>query len=357
MNVRVTDSVTSTAVAAPPNVRGTLLRKYLTLFVAVVSVALIANGVFEVWFDLREQKTLLIGLKRQQAEAAADKISRFIQEIEGHIGWTTQLPWMPGDLEDRYLEGWRLLRQMPAITEFAQLDRLGREKIFVSRLDPDRRASEEDFSETAWFNRVIKNNLDYGPVEFLDESEPHMTLAMAGVRPDAAVSVAKINLQFVWDVVAQIKIGAKGQAYVVDGNGVLIAHPDMSLVLRKKDLSHLAQVQAALHGGSEPSEPVQEADDVYGRRVLTAYAPVAPVGWLVFVELPTDEAYSSIRGSIERSGALLLAALALAVLASVFLARNMVRPIRALSRVAASIGSGDLGRRIPIPPRTDDNRK
>jgi signal transduction histidine kinase len=350
MNIHATDSVISTAAATPPNVRGTLLRKYVTLFVAVVSVALIANGVFEVWFDYREQKTLLIRLQHEQAEAAADKISGFIKEIEHHIGWTTQLPWVPGDLEERKVDAERLLHQIHEmrglITEFAQLDRRGREQLRVSPTEPNR-ASDGDFSATDWFNEVIKNKVYYGPVRLFRESEPHMTLAMAG-RPDAAVSRAELNLNFLSDVVTQIKIGAKGQAYVVDGEGRLIAHPDMSLVLRNTDLSHLAQVQAALRGGSEPSELVQVADDVNGRRVLTAYAPVAPLGWLVFVELPIDEAYSSIFASIERSGALLLAALALAFLASVFLARNMVGPIRALSRVAASIGSGDLGRRIAI---------
>ena len=30
--------------------------------------------------------------------------------------------------------------------------------------------------------------------------------------------------------------------------------------------------------------------DILGRDVLTAYAPVVPLGWLVFVELPIEEA-------------------------------------------------------------------
>jgi len=30
--------------------------------------------------------------------------------------------------------------------------------------------------------------------------------------------------------------------------------------------------------------------DISGREVLAAYAPVAPLGWLVFVELPVMEA-------------------------------------------------------------------
>ena len=82
--------------------------------------------------------------------------------------------------------------------------------------------------------------------------------------------------------------------------------------------------------------------------MLTAYAPVTAPGWLVFVELPREEAYAPLIDSIERSGLLLLLGLALAVLAGMFLARRMVVPIQALQAGAARIGSGDLGQRISI---------
>jgi hypothetical protein len=49
-------------------------------------------------------------------------------------------------------------------------------------------------------------------------------------------------------------------------------------------MTKLSQVQAAR------TAPVQEAKDILGRDVLTAYAPVAPLGWLMFVEMPIEEA-------------------------------------------------------------------
>ena len=73
-----------------------------------------------------------------------------------------------------------------------------------------------------------------------------------------------------------------------------------------------------------------------------------PLGWLVFVELPIDEADAPLWGSIERAGGLLALSLVLAVFAALFLARRMVVPIRALQAGAARIGSGDLGQRISI---------
>ena len=74
-------------------VRGRLFRKYVGLFVAVVCVALFANGVFEIWFSYQEHKAALIRIQREQAEAAAAKIGQFVKEIEGQLGWTVQLPW------------------------------------------------------------------------------------------------------------------------------------------------------------------------------------------------------------------------------------------------------------------------
>ena len=59
----------------------------------------------------------------------------------------------------------------------------------------------------------------YSPVYFRKESEPYMTIAMAVAGRDAGVTVAELNLKFIWDVVSQIKVGKAGQAYVVDGPG------------------------------------------------------------------------------------------------------------------------------------------
>jgi signal transduction histidine kinase len=176
-----------------------------------------------------------------------------------------------------------------------------------------------------------------------------MTLSLAGTRRDAGVSVAEVNLKLIWDVVSQIKVGEHGHAYVVDSQGRLIAHPDISLVLRNTDLSQLAQVQAAqARARGAPADQVQEAEEVRGRRVLTAYAPVAPLGWFMFVELPIEEAYAPLYATLYRSFLLLLAGLLLALIAGLFLARKMVVPIQALRVGAARLGAGDLGQRISI---------
>ena len=97
--------------------RRRLFTKYVALFVAVVCIALVSNGVFDVLFYYQEHKASLIRIQREQAEAAAAKIGQFIKEIESQLGWTTQLPWSAGSIEQRRFDALRLLRQVPAITE------------------------------------------------------------------------------------------------------------------------------------------------------------------------------------------------------------------------------------------------
>src|SRR5712672_4430422 len=281
--------------------RRRLFIKYVALFVAVVGVALASNGIFEVFFYYREHKASLIRIQHEQAEAAAAKIGQFIKEIESQLGWTTQLPWSPGSIEQRRFDALRLLRQVPAITELAQVDSTGKERLRVSRLAMDVVDSGLDLSKDPKFTEAVAKKVFYGPVYFRRESEPYMTLSLAGTRKDAGVSIAEVNLKLIWDVVSQIKVGEHGQAYVIDADGRLIAHPDISLVLRNTDMTKLPQIQAARMGDAKL---VQEAQDIHGRGVLTAHAPVSPLGWLVFVELPVEEAYASLYDSIKRSGAI-----------------------------------------------------
>src|SRR3954464_14101770 len=329
-------------------IRSRLFTKYVALFVAVVAGALLSNGIFEVFFYYREHKAALIRIQHEQAEAAAAKISQFIKEIESQLGWTTQLPWSTGSLENRRFDALRLLRQVAASTELAQIDSTGKERLRVSRLAMDMVDSGIDLSKEPKFTEAVAHKVYYGPVYFRKESEPYMTLAVAPPRK-GGVSFAEGNLKLIWDVVSQIMVGEHGRSYVVDAQGRLIAHPDISLVLRNTDMSKLAQVQAAQARGADITpDALQGALNIQGQEVLTASAPIAPLGWTMFVELPVKEAYASLYQALQRLAILLLLASIFAVLAGIFLAHRMVGPIQALRAGAARIGGGDFAQRINI---------
>ncbi|MCC6780442.1 MAG: GAF domain-containing protein [Hyphomicrobiales bacterium] len=330
--------------------RGRLFAKYVALFVAVVCVALITNAALEILFFYREHESSLVRIQSEQAEAVSGKIGQFVGEIEAQLGWTVQLPWDMGTLEQRRLDAMRLLRQVPAITELSQIDPNGRERLRISRVEPNVMDSQVDMSKEKKFVEAVAHKIYFGPVYFRYDSEPYMTLALAGARRETGVSVAEVNLKFIWNVISNIKVGEHGRAFVVDAQDRLIAHPDINLVLRGTNVSGsslIRNIRAAASSGVLPGSS-QAVNNLQNKPVLTAYAQVAPLGWLVFVELPREEAHAQLYATLQRTALVLLAALALAAVSGMFLARRMVGPIQALQAGAASIGRGDLKQRISV---------
>jgi len=148
-------------------------------------------------------------------------------------------------------------------------------------------ASQADFSKEPRFAEAVAHKVYYGPVYFRRESEPYMTLGLAGTRTDAGASVIELNLGLLSEIVQQIKVGNGGVAYVLDGEGRVIAHPDSVVRKSLRDLSSLAHVQEARTSRSAGSARI--ARDMNDQKVVAAYARVAGPGWLVVVELPIAE--------------------------------------------------------------------
>jgi hypothetical protein len=221
-----------------------------------------------------------------QAVGIADKLTQFIKENQNQVGWITQLPPTAGSGQLRF-DALRLFFQAPAITELSGLDAEGKEFIKVSRLAMDVVGSGTDYSKEANFTETVAKKIYYGPVYMRRESEPHMTMGMAGWRSDAGVNVVELNLKPMWDIVQQTKVGDHGVAYVVNAEGRVIAHPDFSVGKSLRDVSSLAQVQEARTTPSTGS--VRMARDMNNQEVVAVYARVAGPGWLVFVELPIGE--------------------------------------------------------------------
>src|SRR5436190_1936979 len=170
-----------------------------------------------------------------------------------------------GRLFRKYLT---LRRKVPAIPAIAQLAGAGREQLLGSRLTMDSVNSGKDRSQEPAFRHASRARTWFGPVYFRKETEPYLTIALRSGSDAGPVTIADINLKFVWDVVSRIRIGDKGKAYAVDGNGYLVADPDIGLVLRKTDLSALPHVRA-MRDGARPDVDAMESTDVKGVATLT----------------------------------------------------------------------------------------
>ena len=329
--------------------RGKLFRKYLLLILSLVTIALLASGGLGIKFSYDENKAALSSLQHEKVLAAASRIEQYMIGIEQQLKYAALPQLGSGEPQLRRIEFLKLLRQVPEITDISQLSSTGREQVLVSRVGMDRLNSDLDRSQEPAVKGAARGRTWYGPVYFRKETEPYLTIALRSNSDE--ITIAEVNLKFIWEVVSRIKIGDKGKAYVVDDNGFLVAHPDIGLVLRKTNVSALPHVKAATDP-TKADEPAMVSVDLNGAEVLTSVAFIDPLKWRVFVEQPIAEVNAQLKQSLFRTAVLLVAGLVLSAFAALALARGMVRPINVLDEGARRIGAGDLERHIDV--RTGD---
>ena len=357
-----------------PGSGGRLFRKYVVVLLVLVGGALITSSLVELYFSYRETQRAIVRVERAKAVATAAGIEQFLKEVEQQVRATTRTASDDPDAsqvgqgrlgfreglgaamaEQRELDFVRVLRNVPAVSELSHLDLAGKEQLRVSRLDPDVVGSQEDFSREPKFLEARAGKTYWSPVYLRNESEPYVTLGVPVGKYAVEVTTAEISLGAVLKMVSQIDVGPGGYAYVVDSRNHLVAHPDSRMLREKRDLSALVQVKAARTDRSAPTADVpiaMVAEGLGGGWVLAAHAAIDPLGWLVFVERPAADAYAPLQAPIIRSAVIVVLGLALSILASLFLARRMVAPIRILQEGAARIGAGTLDQ--PIELRTGD---
>src|SRR5205823_2777090 len=252
--------------------QGRLFRKYVVIFVFVISGALLTSGLVQLYFAYQETQTAVVGLQRGAAAAAASKIEQFIEQTERQIGWVIPLSSAAGSVtaDQRRNDYLKLLRQAPGVSQVSYLDASGRQQLRVARPGVDATGDQGGQPQETVFREVKAGTVYFGPPYFRNGSEPYMTMALAEAGDGAGVTVAEVDLKPVWDVISQVRIGQSGYAYVVDSGGRLIAHPDIDLVLQQTDLSLSPQVQAARSGTLQGRQRLgsQEAVDLLGQSVL-----------------------------------------------------------------------------------------
>ena len=153
-----------------PVLRGRLFWKYLAVFVCLVGGVLIVSSLVELYFSYDETKRAIVGLEREKAVAAANRIEQFVLSVEREVRGTLYPAPEDSSLalsggrsqvsgqsmraaiaQQREFDFLRLLRDAPAITDVRHLDITGKERLLVSRVELDAVDGGADFAASPEF--------------------------------------------------------------------------------------------------------------------------------------------------------------------------------------------------------------
>jgi len=173
-----------------------------------------------------------------------------------------------------------------------------------------------------------------------------------GKRQFMGIVSADISLEWLRNMVSSIKILKTGYASLLSKNGTFITHPSKKLIMNESIFSiaeergdsGMRETGKKMIRGETGFFPYKGVD---GQECWVYYAPVQSSGWSLSVLFPMDELMEdivSLNRTVLFGG---IAGILLLSLAVVFIAHSITKPLRAISKAAGEIGSGNLDVELP----------
>jgi PAS domain S-box-containing protein len=312
----------------------------------LATLPLLVVGVLLLWQVNVLQYDQTLQLQNEIALRAAQSIQSSFERIETELSLTARgqnlLAAVP---EEQVITLERLLSYDHNFEELFLTDELGRETAHVYRTQAATTGSpQQDDSGEALLSETLGANsvsYTYSPVWFDKATgEPliMVNIPLINLRSGAVEGSlgAVVRMNAVETLIQTLRVGQSGAAYVMDGGGRIIVHPNPQYVQSDKPW-------------------VLPADDGFynsldGKPVLLsrAFVYLGEQTLQVVTELPRREAQTF--GS--RSHAIILAALLFSLaasgVASYVFVRAIITPIESLAETAAVLAAGDLEERSPI---------
>lgn len=154
-----------------------------------------------------------------------------------------------------------------------------------------------------------------------------------------------ISPEVIWNMISQVSSGSRSYAYVVDGHGRTIAHPQKDYVSKMKDLSQVpavAQILARKEGAGVFDDPLE------GGQWMTAHVPSSESNWGLVLQMPAEEAFAPAVDLVRKAVALSLLALIVTVGVAIYQSKRITEPIKQLYQGAQAIGEGNYEHRITV---------
>jgi len=161
------------------------------------------------------------------------------------------------------------------------------------------------------------------------------------------------------EITDRLGYGKRGDAFMVDPAGAIIAHRNRDYVLGQFDPVEAARSDPALAGFARVVEAMKEGKpgiggySLSGNAIVAAYEPVEGFGWTLAVTAGKEE----LSGHLMRLRYVLFldffVALAMGAFVAIMIGRAATKPLVSMLPVLAGVSEGDLSRRLGYRSRDE----
>jgi len=163
----------------------------------------------------------------------------------------------------------------------------------------------------------------------------------SGVRGVVGIDILLPTLT---EATKDININGLGYAYLVDRNGVILAHPQKDLTSKKLSEAGFGMLEEAFKANKNGQLEI----DSKGVQTIEVYAQIPSAGWTLGIAVPKAEIMAPLAAL--RNIFLLIDIIALIVVAliTMFVAGKISKPIVELAASAEQMASGDLTVKVDV---------
>ena len=161
------------------------------------------------------------------------------------------------------------------------------------------------------------------------------------------------------DVVSNLHIGYSGYAAIINANGVIMAHPDMSFVENKTNVSELYagnEELLNLFQNMYTGETNIRQLKVNGKKQFVAYTPVRGANWYMALFLPYEEFKAVQLRSIVSNVLVALVCCLIATIIATYFSSKISGPIRNVKQRIQKLATGDITSPVDVLQTNDETQ-
>lgn len=357
--------------------------KLLFGFALLVGLSFIIQSIIFIAVD-RYTRNQIDSLHLEKAIAASREITTFLSSIELRAVELARLYEDDLDPKKEKFTGFAkvIISSSKHIEKVSVLAPSGRE---VIQMDNSGRIPEAKLSidlPTVELEKALRGEKAFSKVFYLnDASSPYVDmyypLELIGGGEGKGVVKLLLNLNELWDVVAATEHENSGFSYIVDAQGIVIAHPNVQLITSRADLSDrsiiaalikkstysdLRKTESIIHTqedkiNNNTDTDISDQERTYineqSQKVTAQGVFIPGPNWFIVFEHLISEAYSFpffIRDVFIIS---LAWSLVLLLLIAVILSNNLTKPILKLKEATNLLKTGKLETRIHLHSRDE----